>query len=43
MLELIHGFKAVKKEALEAFTSGFRLFTREEVAQLNTPSINNLT
>ena len=39
----MHGFKAVKGEVLEAFTSGFRLFTREQIARLNTPSVNNLT
>ena len=39
----MHGFKAVKGEVLEAFTSGFRLSTREHVARPNTPSINNLT
>ena len=39
----MHGFKTVIGEVLEAFTSGFRLFTREQVAWLNTPSINNFT
>ena len=39
----MHGFKAVEGEAPEAFTSGFHLFTREQVARLNTASINNLT
>ena len=38
----MHGFEAVKGEALEVFTLGFRLFTRVQVAQPYTPSITTL-